>query len=107
MAETRNVRRHGPLALVTHAPGADTSGPDLSDSPPEAVGAAADAGTSGEASRADHVHAHGDQAGGTLHASATDSVAGFMSAADKAKLDAILPVDQDPKLYANLLLFAG
>lgn len=33
--------------------------------------------------------AHGNRAGGTLHSEATTSVAGFMSGADKAKLDAI------------------
>ncbi len=33
--------------------------------------------------------AHGSRAGGALHAAATGSAAGFMSAADKAKLDAI------------------
>jgi hypothetical protein len=36
----------------------------------------------------DHVHAHGNQTSGTLHAAATGSVNGFMSAADKTKLDA-------------------
>ncbi|MBL9046613.1 MAG: DUF2793 domain-containing protein [Tabrizicola sp.] len=34
--------------------------------------------------------AHGNRAGGALHAAATTSVAGFMSSADKTKLDAIL-----------------
>ncbi|MBL9048659.1 MAG: DUF2793 domain-containing protein, partial [Tabrizicola sp.] len=33
--------------------------------------------------------AHGNRAGGALHAAATSSVAGFLSAADKVKLDAI------------------
>jgi hypothetical protein len=33
--------------------------------------------------------AHGNRAGGTLHAAATGSVAGFMSAADKTKLDGV------------------
>ena len=32
--------------------------------------------------------AHGARAGGALHAAATGAVAGFMAAADKAKLDA-------------------
>jgi len=34
--------------------------------------------------RADHLHAHGNRGGGTLHAVATTADAGFMSAADKA-----------------------
>jgi hypothetical protein len=54
---------------------------------PEEVGTTGAAGTSDLYSRGDHVHAHGDQAGGSLHALATDIVAGFMSPADKAKLD--------------------
>ena len=37
--------------------------------------------------RSDHTHAHGTRGGGTLHALATVSVAGFLSAADKTKLD--------------------
>lgn len=38
--------------------------------------------------RSNHTHDHGDRSGGTLHAAATTSVNGFMSAADKTKLDA-------------------
>jgi hypothetical protein len=60
----------------------------LSSATPAPVGAAA-AGSGTTAARADHVHAHGDQAGGTLHALVTTSVHGFMSATDKVKLDAI------------------
>ena len=54
---------------------------------PVSVGTAAiGAGTT--YARHDHVHAHGNQAaGGTLHAAATGSVAGFMPAADKALVD--------------------
>lgn len=40
-------------------------------------------------SRSDHIHAHGSRGGGTLHAVATPSVAGFMSAADKTNLDSL------------------
>ena len=40
-------------------------------------------------SRSDHVHAHGNLIGGTLHASATTSSAGFMSSTDKTKLDGL------------------
>lgn len=42
------------------------------------------------AARFDDV-AHGNRAGGALHAIATTATAGFMSAADKAKLDGIAP----------------
>lgn len=46
-------------------------------------------GSSTSLSRADHQHSHGTRGGGTLHAAATTSVAGFLSAADKTKLDAL------------------
>jgi hypothetical protein len=46
--------------------------------------------------RSDHTHDHGDRSGGTLHAVATGAVNGFMSAADKAKLDVLV----DPNLVA-------
>lgn len=41
-------------------------------------------------SRSDHVHAHGNRGGGSLHAVATSSVEGFMSASDKTNLDALI-----------------
>ena len=53
-----------------------------------AVGTA-DAGTSTKVARADHVHAHGNQLGGTLHANASTSSAGFMSTTMWDKLDGI------------------
>jgi hypothetical protein len=49
-----------------------------------------DAGTSTKVARADHVHAHGDQAGGSLHSLAVDAgAAGFMSGAQVTKLTGI------------------
>jgi hypothetical protein len=54
-------------------------------------------GTATSGVRSDHVHAHGNRGGGTLHAVASSSTAGFMSAADKAKLDLITD-------FSNLLL---
>jgi hypothetical protein len=68
-----------------------TSPWSLSNATPATVGTAA-AGTSVFASRGDHVHAHGNQAGGTLHAEATTSVAGFLSRDDKAKLDGLASI---------------
>jgi len=56
---------------------------------PEPVGATGATGASDLYARGDHVHAHGDQAGGTLHAAATTSVSGFLSSTDKTKLDGI------------------
>jgi hypothetical protein len=50
-----------------------------------------DAGVSNKVARADHVHAHGDQAGGSLHADVVAGGAdGFMTGADKTKLDLYL-----------------
>lgn len=43
-------------------------------------------GSQNSFSRSDHVHAHGDLAGGTLHALATISTPGFMSASEKILL---------------------
>lgn len=54
---------------------------------PSTIGTANAQGSSSAFSRADHVHAHGSQAGGSLHALATDSIAGFMSATDKVTID--------------------
>jgi hypothetical protein len=54
---------------------------------PVAIGSANAAGAASTIVRSDHVHAHGDQAGGSLHATATTGSAGFMSATDKQKLD--------------------
>jgi hypothetical protein len=68
-------------------------GAELSDELALDVGTAG-AGVSEEASRADHVHAHANQAGGTLHSTATTEVAGFMSASDKtALIAAVIDID--------------
>lgn len=46
-------------------------------------------GTATTAARADHVHAHSNLSGGSLHAAATTSAAGFLSSTDKIKLDGV------------------
>jgi hypothetical protein len=46
-------------------------------------------GAAATAARSDHTHGHGDLTGGTLHAVASPSTPGFVSAADKTKLDGI------------------
>jgi hypothetical protein len=76
-------------ALVRLIDGLFASVPTLSNATPQAVGTAT-AGVAASASRADHVHAHGNQASnGSFHAAAIASgAAGFMTGADKAKLDA-------------------
>lgn len=61
----------------------------LSTTAPASVGTANSVGTGSTAARSDHVHAHGAQTDGTLHAVATQSAAGFLSVADKTKLDGV------------------
>lgn len=58
---------------------------------PVAIGTANAPGASTSLVRADHVHDHGALPGGTLHAVATPVLAGFLSAADKAKIDGLSP----------------
>lgn len=62
---------------------------DITTAAPVTIGSANTEGSSTSLARADHVHSHGDQAGGSLHAAATTTVNGFMSGADKLKLDGI------------------
>jgi hypothetical protein len=46
-------------------------------------------GSATSLARSDHTHDHGNRSGGTLHAAATGGASGFMTAADKTKLDAL------------------
>lgn len=59
-------------------------------------------GTANALARQDHVHAHGNRGGGTLHAAVTASVNGFMIAADKAKLDTIEANAKDDQSAAEV-----
>ncbi len=66
-----------------------TVAPALSSTTPAAVGTAA-IGVGTTAARTDHVHAHGNQAGGALHADVIAAGAsGFMTGADKTKLNGV------------------
>jgi len=56
---------------------------------PSTIGTTNQIGTSSNFAKQDHIHSHGDQLGGTLHATASQSTAGFMSATDKVILDNI------------------
>lgn len=67
------------------------------------VSATGAAGVQSAFARADHQHAHGNLAGGSLHSNATTLSAGFMSAADKAKLDE-LSTNADAGLYTTPIL---
>jgi hypothetical protein len=88
------IEQSGVEVTVLDAPGAQVAiGPTLSTATPEPVGLTGAAGTSTDAAKADHVHAHGNQTGTSLHALATTSGAGFMSAAQFDLLDGA--TDQD------------
>lgn len=54
---------------------------DIAGTSPQPIGTATP-GASGKVSDRDHVHAHGNQAGGSLHALATKDADGFVAAAD-------------------------
>ncbi len=69
---------------------------------PVAVGSANSAGVGTTYARLDHVHDHGTQAGGALHADATTIAAGFMSAADKVKLDGMVSTASFEQVSQNL-----
>ena len=62
---------------------------DVSTAVPVAIDGANAEGTSTALSRADHVHSHGAQTDGTMHAVATGATAGFMSTANFTKLSGI------------------
>ena len=66
--------------------------PAASNTAPAAVSTTGAAGVASTYARGDHQHAHGNQAGGALHSVATTIAAGFMSAADKSKLDGLATV---------------
>ena len=66
---------------------------DIPSATPVQIGTSNSRGSAASFALSDHVHDHGAQTSPTLHAVATDSVNGFMSAADKTKLDAATPLD--------------
>lgn len=59
----------------------------MNTTPPETVGTSNASGNSSDPAHRNHVHAHGDHLGGTLHAAATSDIAGFMSPAHVGALD--------------------
>jgi len=61
----------------------------LSNAAPADIGTAS-AGVAATSSRSDHVHAHGNQLGGALHANAVAAgAAGFLTGTDKTKIDLV------------------
>lgn len=91
------------VTIEAHASrhGANSVTDPLPTGAPVTIGTANLPGGANDFSRSDHVHAHGAITDNTLasHADATALLAGFMSAADKTKLDGIIP--------ANFVLKAG
>lgn len=85
MAGSMSAADNAKLAAIA----AGATNTPLSVTTPVAVGAAA-VGIGTTAARADHVHAHGNQAGGALHSDVVSGGAsGFMDGARAAKVDAI------------------
>jgi hypothetical protein len=70
------------IALDPAVPSYSSTATDVSDS-------ASAPGSAVTLSRGDHGHAHGNRAGGTTHAAATGSAAGFMSAAHYTKVEGV------------------
>ncbi len=91
---TNNITNIGTLngvTIETHASRHNFNGPDaLLSAVPQTIGSANAEGVDNtHVSRADHIHAHGNLAGGSTHAAVTTSVNGYMIASDKVKLDGI------------------
>ncbi len=83
-----NVTKAAAAAGSSARPARDDHKHDISTAIAISIGGLNLEGTATTLSRSDHLHDHANQLGGTLHSVATPSVPGFMSAADKTKLDA-------------------
>jgi len=68
---------------------ANASANAQSGTPAAIVSSGATVGVATTAAPSDHTHDHGNLGGGSQHLAATTSTAGFMSAADKTKLDGV------------------
>jgi hypothetical protein len=105
LSGTASVDINGPAQFTAYAPATLTNpgfmtpaqvaqlnaggGIALATTAPPAIGTSNSVGTGTTAARADHVHAHGNQGGGALHANATTTTDGFMPAADKVKVNGL------------------
>ena len=74
-----------------HLPGGSDA---LATGTPSTIGTVNQIGSIAAFARQDHIHAHGSQSGGSLHALVTTTQSGFMSAADKVILDNITSLTQ-------------
>ena len=82
-----NVTKAAAVIGVSGEPARADHKHDATTAAPATIGTANAEGAATSLARSDHVHDHGVQTSGTLHAVATGAVAGFMSAADKTKID--------------------
>jgi hypothetical protein len=86
-----NVNLINSINLSTHASRHIPNGSDpLPMGSPVSIGSTNDEGINNTFSRSDHVHNHGVHSDGTYHSAVTITTNGFMSAADKIKLNSIL-----------------
>lgn len=74
-----------------HLPGGSDA---LATGTPSTIGTTNQIGVVNAFARQDHIHAHGSQSGGSLHALVTTTQSGFMSSADKLILDNITSLTQ-------------
>lgn len=89
-ASITNVNLVDSVKVSAHAARHLPGGADaLTTGTPVTIGTTNQAGSASSFSLSDHIHAHGNQAGGALHSNATQSTAGFMSSTDKTKLDTL------------------
>lgn len=85
-----NINLINGVDITVHASRHLPNGADpLTTGVPSTVGSVNTEGIANAFSRQDHVHAHGNLAGGSTHAAVTATENGYMSAADKVKLDTI------------------
>lgn len=77
-----------------------------SDATPQPVGTPS-AGNSGALSRANHVHGHGNQGGGTEHALATEASGGFLSPQEKLLLNGYRGLSASQGIALGVATFAA
>ena len=83
------------IDITSHASRHLPGGSDpLTTGTPSSIGTFSQIGSVNAFARQDHIHAHDNQPGGSLHATASTTSAGFMSSTDKSILDNITSLTQ-------------
>jgi len=89
-----NAGTYNGVTVEAHASRHNPGGADaLAIGVPVTIATANSLGVAASYALSDHIHAHGAQTDPSLHALATGVAAGFMSSADKTKLNAATPLD--------------